>query len=48
MCTNLLVIGASARGFAASARRLGIKVNAIDLFGDNDLREVCGRVVQVD
>ena len=47
MCTNLLVIGASARAFAASARRLGIKVNAIDLFGDNDLREVCGRVVQV-
>ena len=47
MCTNLLVIGASARAFAASACRLGIKVNAIDLFGDQDLREVCGRVVQV-
>ena len=47
MCTNLLVIGASARAFAASACRLGIKVNAIDLFGDQDLREICGRVVQV-
>ncbi len=47
MCTNLLVIGASARAFAASASRLGIKVNGIDLFGDQDLREVCGRVVQI-
>ncbi len=47
MCTNLLVIGASARAFAASACRLGMKVNAIDLFGDQDLREVCGQVVQV-
>jgi predicted ATP-grasp superfamily ATP-dependent carboligase len=47
VCTNLLVIGASARAFAASAARLGIKVNGIDLFGDQDLREVCGRVVQI-
>ena len=47
MCTNLLVIGASARAFAASAARLGVKVNGIDLFGDQDLREVCGRVVQI-
>ena len=47
MCTNLLVIGASARAFAASAARLGIKVNGIDLFGDQDLREVCGQVVQI-
>ena len=47
MCTNLLVIGASARALAASAGRLGLEVNAIDLFGDRDLRDVCSRVVQV-
>ncbi|MBT7728186.1 MAG: ATP-grasp domain-containing protein [Planctomycetaceae bacterium] len=47
MCTNLLVIGASARALAASADRLGLEVNAIDLFGDRDLRDVCSRVVQV-
>ena len=47
MCTNLLVIGASARALAVSAVRLGFKVNAIDLFGDRDLRDVCSRVVQV-
>ena len=47
MCTNLLVIGASARALAASAVRLGLEVNAIDLFGDRDLRDVCSRVVQV-
>ncbi len=47
MYTNLLVIGASARAFAVSASRLGVRVNAIDLFGDQDLQKVCGRVVQV-
>ncbi len=47
MCTNLLVIGASTRALAASADRLGLTVNAIDLFGDRDLRDVCSRVVQV-
>ena len=47
MCTNLLVIGASARAFAVSASRLGIRVNAIDLFGDQDLQKICDRVVQV-
>ncbi len=47
MCTNLLVIGASARAFAASAARLGVQVNGIDLFGDQDFREACGRVVQI-
>ena len=38
--SSLLVIGASARHVAQSARKLGIDCFAIDLFGDWDLRQV--------
>lgn len=45
MRTNLLVIGASARWFAESARRAGWRVAAIDLFNDQDLKEACSQIV---
>lgn len=35
---RVLVVGASARAMASSARRAGYRVIAIDLFGDEDLR----------
>ncbi|QDS87904.1 hypothetical protein EC9_20870 [Rosistilla ulvae] len=36
-------MGATARAAAQSARRSGLRVAAIDLFGDRDLRDVCDR-----
>ncbi len=41
---DLLIIGASARAAAQSAKRAGFTPHAIDLFGDEDLREVAGQV----
>ena len=43
-CPALVVIGASGRFFAASARRAGWRVHVADLFGDLDLREVAASV----
>ena len=37
MTARLLIVGASARAAAESAHRAGFQVNAIDLFGDQDL-----------
>jgi hypothetical protein len=47
MRTNLLVIGASARWFAESARRGGWQVGAIDLFNDQDLEKACSQVIRL-
>lgn len=41
---DLLIIGASARAAAQSARRAGFTPHAIDLFGDEDLRAVADQV----
>lgn len=38
---TLLIVGASARAAAQSAFRAGYTANAIDLFGDEDLRATC-------
>ncbi len=38
---SLLVVGASARAAACSARRAGFEPLACDLFGDADLRQLC-------
>ncbi|WP_417731015.1 ATP-grasp domain-containing protein [Rosistilla oblonga] len=40
---NIVLVGATARAAAQSARRSGLRVAAIDLFGDRDLREACDR-----
>lgn len=40
-CDTIIVLGASARAIAHSARRAGLRVFAADLFGDRDLEEVC-------
>ncbi|WP_417740476.1 ATP-grasp domain-containing protein [Rosistilla oblonga] len=40
---NIVLVGATARAAAQSARRSDIRVAAIDLFGDRDLREACDR-----
>lgn len=40
MTSPLLIIGASVRAAAQSARRAGYEPLAIDLFGDRDLREI--------
>ena len=42
---NLIVVGATARAFACSARRAGWSVHAADLFGDADLRAAATTVV---
>ena len=38
---NLLVIGIDVVSLAASARRAGYQVSAVDFFGDQDLKRVC-------
>jgi predicted ATP-grasp superfamily ATP-dependent carboligase len=43
----LIVVGASARAFAQSARRAGFAVHAADLFADSDLRAVAASVARV-
>ncbi|MDX1945316.1 MAG: ATP-grasp domain-containing protein [Pirellulaceae bacterium] len=40
MSGQVTILGASARGAAGSAARAGWRVHAIDLFGDEDLREL--------
>lgn len=47
MHTNLLVIGASSRFLANSATRAGWQVTAIDLFGDQDLQQVCQQTIRI-
>ena len=44
MTGRVLIVGASARAAAESARRAGLVPMAIDLFGDDDLRELCDEV----
>lgn len=44
MSSHLLIVGGSARALAASARRGGWVVDAIDLFGDRDLRSITRHV----
>lgn len=41
MATSLLIVGASARGAAFSARRAGFVPCAVDLFADADLTAIC-------
>lgn len=44
----VLIVGASVRAAATAAYRAGLVVDAIDLFADADLREVCRQVVLVE
>lgn len=44
---NLLIVGASARAAAQSARRAGFEVTAIDLFADEDLA-ACAKAIRCD
>ncbi|MFO0916446.1 MAG: ATP-grasp domain-containing protein [Pirellulales bacterium] len=41
LTADLLVVGASVRAAVQSARRAGLSVVAVDLFGDRDLVELC-------
>lgn len=41
MADRLLILGASARAAAASARRAGYEPVAIDLFADRDTKQIC-------
>ena len=43
----LIIVGASARAFAQSARRAGLAVHAADLFADSDLCAVAASVARV-
>ncbi|MFM8414360.1 MAG: ATP-grasp domain-containing protein [Planctomycetota bacterium] len=43
---DVVIVGASVRGLAASAARAGHAVHAIDLFGDRDLRAVASTVLE--
>jgi predicted ATP-grasp superfamily ATP-dependent carboligase len=43
----MIVVGASVRGMAQSARRAGMVVHAADLFGDADLRSIARTVVRL-
>ncbi len=43
----LLIVGASARAAAASARRRDRRPLAIDLYGDLDLQEIAGRSIRI-
>jgi predicted ATP-grasp superfamily ATP-dependent carboligase len=47
MSYHLLIVGGSARALAASARRGGWVVDAIDLFGDRDLRSIARHVRKI-
>jgi predicted ATP-grasp superfamily ATP-dependent carboligase len=44
MVREILILGASVRAAAQSARRAGLRVHAADMFGDADLREVCSAI----
>jgi len=44
---DLLVIGVDVASLAASARRAGYKVYAVDYFGDQDLRRVCEETLSI-
>jgi len=44
---DLLVIGVDVASLAASARRAGYKVYAVDHFGDQDLRRVCEETLSI-
>lgn len=41
MAERVLILGASARAAAASARRAGLEPFAIDLFADRDTKQIC-------
>jgi uncharacterized protein len=45
---HLIVIGASARALAASARRAGFIPLAIDVFGDQDTIALCAATIRLD
>lgn len=45
-CGDVVIVGASVRGMAASAVRAGRTVHAVDLFGDRDLRAVAATVAE--
>lgn len=44
---NLLVIGADVTSLAASAKRAGYDVYAVDYFGDQDLKRVCKETLSI-
>src|SRR6056297_1773366 len=41
LALKVVLIGASARAAATSATKVGLRVAAIDRFGDSDLRQIC-------
>ena len=44
---SILVIGVNSRPIAASAKALGLKVNVIDYWGDQDLRKIANDILVV-
>lgn len=46
--TPLILVGASVRAAAQSARRAGVPVIGIDLFADRDTRQACDRCYRID
>lgn len=46
MSDRVLILGASGRAAAASARRAGLTPFVVDLFADRDTLELCGHVVR--
>ena len=45
---RVVLVGGSVRAAAADAIRAGLKVVAVDRFGDRDLRELCERWIEYD